>query len=62
MIKKAVRKRIKITGTGKMLRRKMGASHFRVKKTSAQKQAKRRTSVVKKADVKPILEYLQGRA
>ncbi len=38
--KKAVSKRIKITGTGKMMRRKMGVDHFRAKKSSIVQQRK----------------------
>lgn len=34
-MKKSISKRIKITRTGKVLRRAMGQSHFRAKKTTA---------------------------
>ncbi|MEK7634447.1 MAG: 50S ribosomal protein L35 [Patescibacteria group bacterium] len=35
-MKKSISKRIKITGTGKILRRAMGQCHFRAKKSSSQ--------------------------
>lgn len=35
-MKKKVSKRLKITGTGKILRRKMGLCHFRAKKSATQ--------------------------
>jgi len=35
-MKKAISTRIKVTGTGKLLRRKMGQCHFRAKKSSVQ--------------------------
>jgi len=40
-MKKSFSKRIKITGTGKMLRRAMGQGHFRAKKNTTQKKRKK---------------------
>jgi large subunit ribosomal protein L35 len=54
MARKSVTKRIKITGSGKVLRRKMGLSHFRAKKTGKQKRGKRKAVIVHKAESRKI--------
>ncbi len=41
-MKRAVTKRIRITRTGKIMRRHMGGDHFRAKKSSGEKQRKRK--------------------
>jgi ribosomal protein L35 len=41
-MKKAIVKRIRITKSGKIMRRKMGIDHFRAKKSSGEKQEKRK--------------------
>jgi len=45
-MKKKIAKRLKITGTGKVLRRSMGLCHFRAKKTSTQIKRRGGLSVV----------------
>ena len=60
-MKKSVSKRIKVTKTGKVMRRKMGASHFRAKKNSRLKQSKRRSVMIKRADIKSVVKYVQGK-
>ncbi|MFA5173237.1 MAG: 50S ribosomal protein L35 [Candidatus Paceibacterota bacterium] len=42
-MKKTFKSRVKTTKTGKVLRRMMGASHFRSKKSSKYKQSRRKT-------------------
>lgn len=58
MVKKSIISRIKITTTGKMLRRKMGLSHFRSKKTSRQMRRKASEVKVSPVDKKQIMSYL----
>lgn len=41
-MKKALAKRIRVTRTGKIIRRRMGGDHFRAKKSSGEKQNKRK--------------------
>ncbi len=41
-MKRAVTKRIRVTRTGKIMRRHMGGDHFRAKKSSGEKQRKRK--------------------
>jgi len=40
-MKKSFSKRIKITGTGKILRRAMGQGHFRAKKSTTQRKRRK---------------------
>jgi ribosomal protein L35 len=58
MVKKSIRSRFKKTKTGKLIRRKMGVSHFKAKKTGSQKRNKRKNSEVKKVDRKIIRKYI----
>jgi large subunit ribosomal protein L35 len=44
--RKAVAKRFKTTGTGKVIRRKSNQNHFNARQTSQQKRAKRGNQVV----------------
>jgi len=46
-MRKAYRSRIKTTKTGKVIRRKMGASHFRSKKSAKYKQGRRKGSALR---------------
>jgi len=48
--KKAVTKRIKVTGSGKMMRRKMGVDHFRAKKSTIVQQRKNKEYAVGKTN------------
>ncbi len=56
-MKKAVSKRIRITRTGKLMRRKMGQGHFRANKSGGQIQTKRGGLTVDKADHKTMTNY-----
>jgi len=53
-MRKSFSKRIKITGTGKMLRRAMGQGHFRAKKRTT--QIKRRSKLRTFSDVRGIIK------
>jgi ribosomal protein L35 len=56
-MRKSVVERIKVTGTGKLIKRKMGLNHFRAKKSG--KRLHRKTdSLVKKVDLKMFKKYL----
>lgn len=57
-MKKTIADRIKITGTGKLLRRPMGVDHFRSKKTSQKKQRLRKNMAVHHADIRMFKKYL----
>ncbi len=56
--RKAVAKRFKITGTGKVLRRKQGKRHILQKKSSKRKRALGRVGLVSDADIKNVKENL----
>jgi large subunit ribosomal protein L35 len=56
--RKAVAKRFKITGTGKVLRRKQGKRHILQKKSSKRKRALGRAGLVSDADIKNVKENL----
>lgn len=56
-MKKSISKRVKITGGGKFLRRKMGQGHFRSKKSGGFVRLKRKNSIVAKSDIKTIQKY-----
>jgi len=57
-MKHSIRNRIKITKTGKLLRRPMGAGHNKSKKGGRQNQAKRKTLMVNSTDLKMFKKYL----
>ncbi|MDP2696112.1 MAG: bL35 family ribosomal protein [bacterium] len=57
-MKKAVKKRIKVTGTGKLIRRPMGVGHFGAKKTGNKTRSNRKTQEVHPADSKAFKKYL----
>jgi len=59
MIKKSVQKRIKVTKTGKLIRRKMAQDHFRANKSSRQIRGKRGDIEVHASDYKKIVQYLR---
>ena len=50
-MRKSVSKRIKITKTGKMLRRRMAQDHFRAKRTGKQTRNKRKGLSLTSVDV-----------
>ena len=55
---KGARSRFKITGTGKIRRRKANMNHFLGKKSSSQKRRLNSMDVVDKSDVKRIRRML----
>ncbi len=57
--KKALIKRFKITGTGKILRRIVGQNHYRAKKTGQQKRRGRKWIQLSKSETKRVKRYLQ---
>jgi large subunit ribosomal protein L35 len=52
--RKAVAKRFKVTGTGKILRRKQGKRHILQKKSSKRKRALGKAALVSAADLKNV--------
>jgi len=56
MANKSITSRIKITGTGKLLRRKMGQGHFRAKKSPRQIARKGGMLIVHPADRKVFIK------
>ena len=56
-MKKAVTKRIKTTGTGKLTRRKMRIGHNGSRDTKSQKTSHKKQPTVAKADVKAIKNF-----
>ncbi len=52
--RKAVAKRFKVTGTGKILRRKQGKRHILQKKSRKRKRALGKPALVSKADLKNV--------
>ena len=48
--RKAAKKRLKITGTGKLLRRKQGRRHIMTKKSSRQKRNLEKPTTVSKGE------------
>ena len=58
--KKTLAKRVKKTGTGKLMKKSNYTSHFAANKTHKQKKHLGKPSIVDKTDVKRIKELLQG--
>lgn len=58
--KRALAKRVKVTGTGKLKRKHAYVSHFAANKTHKQKVQLRKSALVSKSDVKRIKDLLQG--
>lgn len=56
--RKAVAKRFKVTGTGKVLRRKQGKRHILQKKNRKRKRNLGKATLVSDADVKNVKENL----
>jgi large subunit ribosomal protein L35 len=57
----SVKKRFKVTGTGKLLRRRAMQSHNLTKKTSKRKRGFRKDNPVAEVNVKALREMLGGR-
>jgi len=56
--RKSIKKRFKITKTGKILRRPIGQNHFQAKKSGKEKRMKKKWVIVSKAEVKKIKQFL----
>ncbi|OIP74945.1 MAG: 50S ribosomal protein L35 [Parcubacteria group bacterium CG2_30_36_18] len=56
--RKSIRKRFKITKTGKVLRRPTGLDHYRAKKTGKQIRKSRKWIEVPKSEAKKIKKLL----
>jgi len=56
--RKALTKRFKITGRGKILHRSVHQNHFNAKETGNQTRSKRGSSQLKKADTKHLKKQL----
>lgn len=56
MTKHSVADRIKVTKTGKLIRRKMGLDHFRAKKSGKQMGRKENPELVSKSDKKVFIK------
>jgi len=57
-IKKALIKRFKITGTGKILRRLSGQNHYRAKKTGQMRKKGRKWIKISKSETRKIKKFL----
>jgi large subunit ribosomal protein L35 len=58
---RAASKRLRLTGTGKVARRKAFHSHILEKKASKRKRRLNRTTLVSKADTKRVRTMLGGK-
>ena len=58
MTKKSISSRIKVTKTGKLIRRKMGQGHFKTKRNGKGIRLKRKDVIVDRADRLIIKKYL----
>lgn len=58
--KKAAAKRFKVTGSGKVLRAKVGHSHLLSKKSSTRKRRLRRKEVVVSGEIKDVKRMLSN--
>jgi len=56
--KKSIAKRVKITGTGKILRHKSGTRHLMSSKNSRRKRKLRHATLISPADTKEIKRML----
>ena len=52
--KKAILKRFKLTGTGKILRRQTGQNHYRAKKSGDTKRAKKKWVPLSSGEIKTL--------
>jgi len=57
--RKSIKKRFKITKTGKVLRKPSGQDHFRAKKTGKKKRQLRKSVEVSKSEAKRIKKLLK---
>jgi len=59
-MKKSVSKRIKVTGSGKLIRRQMAQDHFKSKHPGSRNRSKRKDLSVKPVDTKMFIKYLSS--
>ncbi len=59
-MRKSVSKRIKITGTGKLIRRKMAQDHFKSKHPAFRTRNKRKSLELRGANVQIFTKYLNS--
>jgi len=57
--RKSIKKRFKITKTGKVLKRTVGQSHFNAKKTGKQRRKSRKWVKISNVDAKKIKKLLR---
>ncbi len=57
--RKSIKKRFKITKTGKVLRRAIGQDHYRAKKSGKKKRETRKWVLVARVDAKKIKKLLK---
>lgn len=57
-VKKSISKRIRVTRTGKLIRRPMGVDHFRARQTSKSIRSKRTDGRIHDRDVQSILKQM----
>ncbi len=57
-MQKSFKKRVRVTKTGKMLRRRMAQDHFRAKRTGKQTRNKRKGLSLGAADKRVFKKYL----
>jgi len=57
--RKSIKKRFKITKTGKVLRRAIGQDHYRAKKSGKQKRETRKWVLVSKTEAKKIKKLIK---
>lgn len=55
---KSVSKRIKVTGTGKLMRRTQGQNHFNAKQSGQEERGKRGFSQVAKTDAQKLKQKM----
>lgn len=61
-MKKSISKRLKITKTGKVLRRQMAIGHFRSKKSGQKRQSKKLYEKIGNASYqKKVLEFIKNK-
>jgi ribosomal protein L35 len=56
-MKQSVKQRIRVTGSGKLMRRIMGQNHAKVKKSTQQKRRKAGRRAVNSVDIKTFQKY-----
>lgn len=57
--RKSIKKRFKITKTGKVLRRAIGQDHYRAKKSGKKKRETRKWVLLSKVDAKKIKKLIR---